>query len=84
MKQKNKKEMKENTKRVLSAIILIPIVIALLIFGNTIWIDLALMLMSIIALNEFYNAVKKVANPVKPVRICSSNNSIFTTFFILL
>lgn len=51
--------------RVISALILFPLVVVLLIFGNVYVIDAAFSIVALLAMNEYFNAFKEKANPVK-------------------
>ena len=51
--------------RVISALILFPLVVVLLIFGNVYVIDVAFSIVALLAMNEYFNAFKEKANPVK-------------------
>lgn len=55
-----------NVKRVLSGVILFPLVAILLIFGNQYIVDIAIAAISVLSIHEFYKAFKtsKKANPV--------------------
>lgn len=55
-----------NVKRVLSGVILFPLVAILLIFGNQYVVDIAIAAISILSIHEFYKAFRtgKKANPV--------------------
>ena len=52
-------------KRILSGIIGFPIVVLILIFGNIYVIDIVFTIVALIAMNEYLNAFKKEAKPVK-------------------
>lgn len=51
--------------RIISALLLFPLVVLLLIFGNVYVIDAAFSIIALLAMNEFFNAFKEKANPVK-------------------
>lgn len=51
--------------RIISALILFPLVVILLIFGNVYVIDAAFCIVALMAMNEYFNAFKEKANPVK-------------------
>ena len=53
-----------NMKRVGTAIIGAPIIIALLVLGNSKIIDIFLALVAIRAVNEYNNCAKKTCNPI--------------------
>ncbi len=52
-------------KRITSGLLGFPLVLIILIFGNNIVVDIALAAIALLAMNEYFNAVSKVANPVK-------------------
>ena len=54
-------------KRVLTTVLGLPAVIAILIFGNTIVIDIFFAIIAIISIKEFYDAFErgKTARPIK-------------------
>ena len=54
-----------NIKRITSALLAFPVVLIIFIFGSKVVIDIALSIVALIGMNEYFNAVKKVANPVK-------------------
>ena len=54
-------------KRVISAILGLPIVIAFLVLGNTYVVDIGFMFIAMICMYEYCNAISKVAKPVKMV-----------------
>ena len=58
-------------KRIVSAALGFPIVLLILVFGNRIVIDIGLVIIAIIAMNEYLNAVSKVCNPVKSIAYIS-------------
>ena len=51
--------------RLISALVLFPLVVVLLIFGNVYVIDVAFSIVALLAMNEYFNAFKEKANPVK-------------------
>lgn len=51
--------------RVISALLLFPLVVVILIFGNVYVIDVAFSAVALLAMNEYFNAFKEKANPVK-------------------
>lgn len=57
----------DNLKRVLSGVILFPIVAIVLIFGNQYFVDAAIAIIAIMTLHEFYKAFK-TGNKANPVR----------------
>lgn len=52
-------------KRVTSALLGFPLVLAILLVGNKIFVDVALSIIAILSISEYFNAISKVANPVK-------------------
>lgn len=56
-------------KRILSALIGFPLIIAVLIFSNIYIIDIIFSLIAIIAIKEYFNAFSKKANPIKWIRL---------------
>ena len=55
-----------NVKRVVSGLILFPLVVILLVFGNKYVVDVAISIIAIMSLHEFYKAFRtgKKANPI--------------------
>lgn len=51
--------------RIISALILFPLVVVLLIFGNVYVVDVAFSAIALMAMNEYFNAFKGKGNPVK-------------------
>ena len=54
-----------NIKRVLSGVILFPILAIILIFGNKYLVDVFISIIAIMSLHEFYKAFKGKANPIQ-------------------
>ena len=54
-----------NIKRVLSGLILFPILALILIFGNKYLVDIFISIIAIMSLHEFYKAFKGKANPIQ-------------------
>ena len=54
-----------NLKRILSGIILFPIMAIILIFGNKYLVDVFISIIAIMSLHEFYKAFKGKANPIQ-------------------
>ncbi len=54
-----------DVKRITSGLLGFPLVLIILLLGNKIIVDIALSIIAILSINEYFNAVKKVANPVK-------------------
>ena len=52
-------------KRITSGLLGFPLVLIILIFGNNIVVSIALAIIALLAMNEYFNAVSKVAKPVK-------------------
>ena len=52
-------------KRITSGLLGFPLVLIILIFGNNIVVDIALAIIALLAMNEYFNAISKVAKPVK-------------------
>lgn len=52
-------------KRITSGLLGFPLVLIILIFGNNIVVDIALTGITLLAMNEYFNAISKVAKPVK-------------------
>ena len=52
-------------KRISSGLLGFPLVLIILLIGNKYIVDIALSIIAILAMSEYFNAVKKVANPVK-------------------
>ncbi len=66
-------------KRILTGIIGLPIVAAILIFGNKYVIDVVFAVVALISIHEFFSAIEKQYKPAKWIRIyCSNTNSIYT------
>ena len=52
-------------KRITSGLLGFPLVLIILIIGNNIVVDVALAAITLLAMNEYFNAISKVAKPVK-------------------
>ena len=52
-------------KRIISALLGLPLVLLILILGNTYVVDIALSIVAIISMYEFFEAISKEAKPVK-------------------
>ena len=52
-------------KRITSGLLGFPVVLLILIFGNRIVVSVALAIIALLAMNEYFNAISKVAKPVK-------------------
>ena len=58
-------------KRLTSGLLGFPIVLLVILIGKTIFVDIALAFIAMIAMNEYLNAVSKVSKPVKWVSYLS-------------
>lgn len=54
-----------NVQRITSSLLGFPLVLAILLIGNTLIVDIALAIIALLAMNEYFNAVSKVSKPVK-------------------
>ena len=54
-----------NVKRITSGLLGFPLVLLILLLGDKVIVDFALSIIAILSMNEYFNAIKKVANPVK-------------------
>lgn len=61
-----------NIKRWTSALLGFPLIAAVLIFGNTIVVDIALTIFAFIALNEYFNCIKEKAKPIYEIGYAST------------
>ena len=52
-------------KRITSALLGFPLVLIILLIGNKIIVDCALSVIALLAMNEYFNAIQKVAKPVR-------------------
>ena len=52
-------------KRITTALLGFPLVVAILLIGNKLLVDFALSIIALLAMSEYFNAVSKVCNPVK-------------------
>lgn len=52
-------------KRITSALLGFPLVLIILLIGNKIIVDCALSIIALLAMNEYFNAIQKVAKPVR-------------------
>ena len=52
-------------KRITSGLLGFPLVLIILILGNNIVVDIALVVIALLAMNEYFNAVSKISKPVK-------------------
>ena len=56
-------------KRITSGLLGFPLVLIILLIGNKYVVDVALSIIAILAMSEYFNAVSKVCNPVRWGRI---------------
>ncbi len=52
-------------KRITSGLLGFPLVLIILLIGNKYIVDIALAIIALLAMNEYFNAVQKVSNPVR-------------------
>ena len=52
-------------KRITSGLLGFPLVLIILLIGNKYIVDIALPIIALLAMNEYFNAVQKVSNPVR-------------------
>ena len=52
-------------KRITSGLLGFPLVLIILLIGNKYIVDVALAIIALLAMNEYFNAVQKVSNPVR-------------------
>ena len=52
-------------KRITSGLLGFPLVLIILLIGNKYVVDIALSIIALLAMNEYFNAVAKVSNPVR-------------------
>ena len=52
-------------KRITSGLLGFPLVLIILLLGNKIIVDIALAIIALLAMSEYFNAIKKVAKPVE-------------------
>ena len=52
-------------KRITSGLLGFPLVLIILLIGNRYIVDIALAIITLLAMNEYFNAVQKVSNPVR-------------------
>ena len=60
-----KKGRKMDIKRITSGLLGFPLVLIVLVFGNKIVVDIALAIIALLSMNEYFNAISRVAEPVK-------------------
>ena len=68
-------------KRFLTAIIGLPIVILIFIFGNKYIVDVLMALIAIISLNEYFRATSKEIKPISWIGYLLAARSIFNTYY---
>ena len=54
-----------DVKRITSGLLGFPLVLIVLLLGDKVLVDFALSIIAVLSMNEYFNAVKKVSNPVK-------------------
>jgi phosphatidate cytidylyltransferase len=54
-----------DVKRLMSGLLGFPLVIIIFVIGNKIVVDIALAIIALLSMNEYLNAVSKIASPVK-------------------
>ena len=52
-------------KRITSGLLGFPLVLIILLIGNKYIVDIALAIIALLAMNEYFNAVQKVSNPIR-------------------
>ncbi len=52
-------------KRITSGLLGFPLVLIILLIGNKYIVDIALAIIALLAMNEYFNAIQKVSNPVR-------------------
>ena len=52
-------------KRITSGLLGFPLVVIVLIIGNVYVVDVALTIIAILAMDEYFNAISKIAKPVR-------------------
>ena len=61
-----------NLKRILTSLIGFPLVVLLVVLGTTPIINFVIMLIAMICMNEYFNVIKKICNPIKWVGYLST------------
>lgn len=61
-----------NLKRVLTSLIGFPLVVILIAFGNSQILSLAIMIIAIICMYEYFSVISKICKPVKWLGYCST------------
>ena len=54
-----------NIQRITSSLLGFPLVLLILLLGNKVVVDIALTIIAILAMSEYFNAIQKVVNPVR-------------------
>lgn len=67
-------------QRVITALVGIPLIAVLLIFGNKYIVDIAFAIIAIIAMREYFNGFSKKTKPVREIRISSCNTNCLHTY----
>ncbi len=62
----------ENVKRITSSLLGFPLVLIIFLIGNKYIVDVALSIIAILGMNEYFNAISKVAKPVRWIGYLSS------------
>ena len=52
-------------KRITSGLLGFPLVLIILLIGDKVFVDIALAIIALLAMNEYLNAISKVSKPVK-------------------
>ena len=60
-----------NVKRITTSLLGFPLVVIILLLGNKIVVDIALAIIAVLAMSEYFNAIEKVAKPVRWVGYAS-------------
>lgn len=61
----SKKGSNMDIKRITSGLLGFPLVLIILLIGNKYVVDVALAIIALLAMNEYFNAISKVSNPVR-------------------
>ena len=69
-----------NLKRILTSLIGFPLVVLLVAVGTPQIINFAIMLIAMICMNEYFNVIKKICNPIKWVGYFSTIIIFFVSF----
>lgn len=68
-------------KRLLTALIGLPIVILVFIFGNKYIVDFLIAIIAIISLNEYFRAASKEIKPISWIGYLLAARNIFNTYY---